>query len=201
MPGDGSILTSYTDDDKLFWKEFRRELVKEGFPSSVIKKNRRVIMKYVMELGSRGLLDEIRLDEDYLQADATLSAELAGATISTKDKTVNVEEWEENFDAEQEQMHPELEESGAARIEDTHLFETDEQMESNGGVSSSTVSLSTESSSEAEGASSARVHGPLCQIAILLHIQVLLRMMLFPLKKVLSAHRFTKMSTTRRYQT
>jgi hypothetical protein len=57
-PGEGSILTSYTDDDKAFWKDFRRELVKEGFPSSVISKHRGVIMEYVMELGSRGAMDE-----------------------------------------------------------------------------------------------------------------------------------------------
>jgi hypothetical protein len=33
---EGPILTSYADDGKAFWKDFRRELVKEGYSSSVL---------------------------------------------------------------------------------------------------------------------------------------------------------------------
>lgn len=44
-PDEGSILTSYADDEKVFWKEFRRELIREGFPSSVISKYKSMIMK------------------------------------------------------------------------------------------------------------------------------------------------------------
>ena len=34
---EGSILTSYGDDDKAIWKEFRRELLKEGFSSDKLR--------------------------------------------------------------------------------------------------------------------------------------------------------------------
>jgi len=55
---EGSILTAYADDDKAVWKEFRRELVSEGFSSVTIRKHKNTIKAYVRELASRGLLDE-----------------------------------------------------------------------------------------------------------------------------------------------
>jgi len=36
----GSIMTSYDDDDKEVWKQFRRELVAEGFSSSVLQQHK-----------------------------------------------------------------------------------------------------------------------------------------------------------------
>lgn len=36
----GSIMTTYEDDDKEVWKQFRRELVAEGFSSEVLHKNK-----------------------------------------------------------------------------------------------------------------------------------------------------------------
>jgi len=68
-PGEGSVLTSYADDEKAFWKEFRRELVKEGFPSSVISKHKSLIMKYVMELGSRGAMDDLQPGSELVTKD------------------------------------------------------------------------------------------------------------------------------------
>jgi hypothetical protein len=56
---EGSILTSYANDDKAFWKEFRRELVKEGYSSRVLKKHKALIRDYVKELGDRGALDDL----------------------------------------------------------------------------------------------------------------------------------------------
>ena len=53
-----SVFTTYADDEKAVWREFRRELVHDGFSSSVIRNHKRTIMKYVKELGSRGLLDD-----------------------------------------------------------------------------------------------------------------------------------------------
>ena len=38
--GNRSILTSYDDDDKEVWKQFRRELVAEGFSSSVLQEHK-----------------------------------------------------------------------------------------------------------------------------------------------------------------
>jgi hypothetical protein len=84
-PGEDSILTSYTDDDKLFWKEFRRELVKEGCSSWVIKKHRKVIMNYVAEIGNRGALDEVRTEEEGLISEPASSFEIA-RTNQTKRK-------------------------------------------------------------------------------------------------------------------
>ena len=56
--GEGSILTSYANDDKSVWKEFRRDLCRDGFSSSDLKKHRALIMAYIKELGDRGLFDE-----------------------------------------------------------------------------------------------------------------------------------------------
>lgn len=36
----GSMLTSYGSDDKETWKEFRRELIAEGFSSDVLQRNK-----------------------------------------------------------------------------------------------------------------------------------------------------------------
>ena len=55
---EGSVLTAYSDDDKAIWKELRRELVADGFSSSVIGKHKHLIKAYIKELGSRGLLDD-----------------------------------------------------------------------------------------------------------------------------------------------
>jgi len=55
---EGSILTSYGDDDKAAWKELRRALHREGFEDSFIRENRHSIMDYVRELGDRGAFDE-----------------------------------------------------------------------------------------------------------------------------------------------
>lgn len=55
---EGSVLTDYADDDKAVWRAFRRELVKEGFLSAVIREHKDTIRAYVKELGSRGILDD-----------------------------------------------------------------------------------------------------------------------------------------------
>ena len=56
---EGSVLTAYANDERAVWKEFRRELVADGFTSSTIRRHKQVILAYVKELGSRGLLDEM----------------------------------------------------------------------------------------------------------------------------------------------
>ncbi|MCJ1459039.1 hypothetical protein MMC28_009416 [Mycoblastus sanguinarius] len=55
---EGSVWTAYADDDITFWKELRSELARKKFTSTVLKKNRNIIIAYVKELGSRGLFDE-----------------------------------------------------------------------------------------------------------------------------------------------
>ena len=56
---EGSVMTSYEDDETAFWKELRRKLVKEGFTSSKIGVHKDIIQAYVKELADRGVLDEI----------------------------------------------------------------------------------------------------------------------------------------------
>lgn len=55
---EGSVLTAYADDDKAVWREFRRELIHDGFSSSIIRRHKNTIQDYVKELGSRGFFDE-----------------------------------------------------------------------------------------------------------------------------------------------
>lgn len=55
---EGSIFTTYSGDDKSVWREFRRELNREGFSSAVIHQHKRTIKAYIKELGDRGLLDD-----------------------------------------------------------------------------------------------------------------------------------------------
>ncbi len=52
-----SILTKYEEDDRAVWKEFRRELIQDGYDSSFIYANMEHIKAYVKELGARGVLD------------------------------------------------------------------------------------------------------------------------------------------------
>jgi hypothetical protein len=66
--GDSTVWTSYTNDDKSFWRELRRELVREGYQSSVIHKHKHLLKEYVEELGSRGVFDHIS-DEEHLEND------------------------------------------------------------------------------------------------------------------------------------
>jgi hypothetical protein len=66
---DGTVWTSYTNDDKTFWRELRRELVKEGYHSSVLRKHKWLLKSYVEELGMRGVFDNL-VDEEVLAESA-----------------------------------------------------------------------------------------------------------------------------------
>lgn len=73
---EGSSLTTYQDDDKAVWKEFRRELIWDGVSSDIIQKHKKTIQEYVKELGSRGFLDEADpapLDEDWEEETGAIS--------------------------------------------------------------------------------------------------------------------------------
>ena len=77
---EGSILTTYADDDKAVWRQFRRELRAEGFSSSVIREHGRVIKAYIKELADRGLLDEgdqgpLNTSNDDEESSAVLSSD------------------------------------------------------------------------------------------------------------------------------
>ncbi len=62
--GEGSILTTYAGDDKAIWKDFRRELIREGFSSEVLERHMETIKDYVIELGNRGALDDVEDDTE-----------------------------------------------------------------------------------------------------------------------------------------
>jgi len=59
--GEGSVWTTYENDDRAFWRELRRELHSDGFSRSALEKRKSLIKAYVKELGNRGIFDE---DED-----------------------------------------------------------------------------------------------------------------------------------------
>lgn len=50
-----SILTTYENDDKDFWKQFRRELIAEGCSSDVMTRHRDLIVDYIRELQTKGI--------------------------------------------------------------------------------------------------------------------------------------------------
>ncbi|CZT01032.1 uncharacterized protein RAG0_08861 [Rhynchosporium agropyri] len=56
---DGSVLTSYDDDDREVWKQFRRELILEGFSSDILQQHEDVLRAYIREIDQKGLLDDI----------------------------------------------------------------------------------------------------------------------------------------------
>jgi hypothetical protein len=74
-----SILTSYAEDDKAVWKAFRRELIKEGVSSRLLEKHKKTIKRYVMELGERGVLDELVQEEMEME----MEMEMENCDIST----------------------------------------------------------------------------------------------------------------------
>ena len=77
---EGSILTAYADDDRAVWKEFRRELLEDGFSSSVIQKHKILIKAYIEELGSRGLFDEEDPNSDVEKQCCDVDSVVEGAT-------------------------------------------------------------------------------------------------------------------------
>jgi hypothetical protein len=61
--GERSTLSSYVGNNKEVWKMFKRELIHDGFSSRVLGRHKETIKKYVMELGARGVLDDVTPDE------------------------------------------------------------------------------------------------------------------------------------------
>ncbi|MCJ1382282.1 hypothetical protein MMC17_005395 [Xylographa soralifera] len=55
---EGSVLTIFSGDDQSVWKSFRRELIKDGYDSSVISQHMDTIKAYIEELADKGVIDE-----------------------------------------------------------------------------------------------------------------------------------------------
>lgn len=91
---EGTILTSYSGDDKVVWKELRRELILEGFASPHIRKHKVMIMNYIKELGDRGVLDDLepRSDEQFDIAGDDLGNESSAGNIQDKQADISDDE-------------------------------------------------------------------------------------------------------------
>ena len=68
---EGSIMTTYSDDEKDVWKQFRRELISDGMKSTVIHRYKPLIRRYLQELAERGELEELP-PEDVTRAEEML---------------------------------------------------------------------------------------------------------------------------------
>ena len=55
---EGSAMTTYENDEKEVWRQFRRELIAEGFSSEDLKKSRDRLRTYIKKIAEAGLLDE-----------------------------------------------------------------------------------------------------------------------------------------------
>ncbi|KAK3686681.1 hypothetical protein LTR37_019561 [Vermiconidia calcicola] len=64
---EGSVMTTYEDDEKDVWRQFRRELIGDGMHSSMIHKYKPRIRRYLRELAENGDLEEKPV-EDVLAA-------------------------------------------------------------------------------------------------------------------------------------
>ena len=91
---EGSVLTDYAGDDKVVWRAFRRELVKGGFSSDVIREHKDTIQAYVRELGSRGVLDDEDLKDSGNVSEAFEDTETGPATPQSRDKAMGLFESE-----------------------------------------------------------------------------------------------------------
>jgi hypothetical protein len=65
---EGSVMTDYANDETTFWRNLRRELVNDGYPSKAIQGQEKLIRDYIRELGSRGVLDD-HADKPWRPAD------------------------------------------------------------------------------------------------------------------------------------
>jgi hypothetical protein len=67
---ESSFLTAYENDDEV-WRNYRRALFIEGLTSAVIRKHEKTIKEYITELGARGALDDVTVDEGADSLDIT----------------------------------------------------------------------------------------------------------------------------------
>lgn len=94
---EGSILTTYADDDTKFWRGLRRDLIKDGLPSAAIHKHKHLIKKYVKELAARGILDdESSKENDQQQHAGHEEFEITGDQELANDRNVNLKTHDRN---------------------------------------------------------------------------------------------------------
>jgi hypothetical protein len=101
--GSGSVMTSYDNDDKEVWKDFRRELVAEGFSSSVLQQHKDVLRAYIREIDQKGLLEQLP------------------SPSPVKSPGINPQQWLES-------VHPQETGQSQASSDSTKTLRTDESM-------------------------------------------------------------------------
>jgi len=115
--GEGSAAwTSFTDDEKGFWRELRHGLVEEGYRGSIIHRYKHLIKGYVEELGNRGVFDDIGgvERENSIPHDAKLDASKEEASREEGKNKDSEDAPRENLDAEGE-LELDFEERNARR--------------------------------------------------------------------------------------
>jgi hypothetical protein len=125
---EGSILTSYGDDDKAAWKELRRALHREGFEDSFVRENRNSIMGYVKELGDKGAFDEAApsvLISD--SVDDEITEEEFEAADCKEEVIPSSSDHEAIPHKEDGQLSTKLEGGASTNVERSHTGEVEEQ--------------------------------------------------------------------------
>ena len=87
---EGSVLSSYSDDDKTVWKEFRRNLIKQGFISEQLRKYGPLIQDYLGELSERGVFDDKSDIIVGASCEALAGDSAKGLDVSNKDETPHI---------------------------------------------------------------------------------------------------------------
>jgi hypothetical protein len=92
MAGDraSSILTNYENDDKDFWKEFRRDLIAEGCSSDVMTRHRDLIMDYIRELESKGVVIGGKFEDENSHGNQTVPEAMPTTTFDPDDEAMNL---------------------------------------------------------------------------------------------------------------
>jgi hypothetical protein len=117
--GDGTVWTSYENDDQSFWRQLRRELVMEGYHSSVLHKHKGLLKDYVEELGRRGVFDQIDSGEDEAPEEDEESEEYEESEV---DEEPEVEELQDDG---QKSIGSEEEESDTVELEGSEPEDSD----------------------------------------------------------------------------
>ncbi|RDW72197.1 hypothetical protein BP5796_08231 [Coleophoma crateriformis] len=60
-------LSTYNDDDKVVWQEFRREMAVKGFKSHHLERHKDILRAYMLKLAQCGVLDQLKLQADVVQ--------------------------------------------------------------------------------------------------------------------------------------
>lgn len=76
-------LSTYAGDEKIVWRDFRRELVKKGFKSKSLEKNKYVLLAYMIKLDQSGLLDRNNVTSDADNPNPWWAEKMFGDTMNS----------------------------------------------------------------------------------------------------------------------